>query len=179
MFLNGDIGIWDVVFRSNRTFVLFSTGCPEKGMVITMIEQDTVKLLRECDAGIKMGVASIDEVIGYVHNETFRKRLEDCKDEHDRLKEDLQMLLSEYHDEGKNPNPVAKGMSWMKTNVMLAVEDSDKTVADLMTDGCNMGVKSLNKYLNQYKAADERSKNLAKRLINSEEKLTLDIRGFL
>ena len=29
-----------------------------------MIEQDTIKLLRECDAGIKMGVGSIDEVLG-------------------------------------------------------------------------------------------------------------------
>lgn len=25
-----------------------------------MIEQDTIKLLRECDAGVKMGVASIE-----------------------------------------------------------------------------------------------------------------------
>ena len=27
-----------------------------------MIEPDTIKLLRECDAGIKMGAASIDDV---------------------------------------------------------------------------------------------------------------------
>lgn len=26
-----------------------------------MIEQDTIKLLRECDAGIKMGVSAIEE----------------------------------------------------------------------------------------------------------------------
>ncbi len=42
-----------------------------------------------------------------------------------------------------------------------------------------MGIKSLHKYLNQYKAADERSKDITKRLINIEEKLTLDIREFL
>ena len=28
-----------------------------------MIEQDTIKLLRECDAGVKMGISSIDDVI--------------------------------------------------------------------------------------------------------------------
>ena len=61
----------------------------------------------------------------------------------------------------------------------LAVDESDATVADLMTDGCNMGVKSLNKYLNQYEAADEVSKDIAKRLINLEEKLAVDIRSFL
>jgi hypothetical protein len=59
------------------------------------------------------------------------------------------------------------------------MNESDHTIADLMTDGCNMGVKSLNKYLNQYKAADEKSKDITKRLINLEEKLAVDIRGFL
>ena len=74
---------------------------------------------------------------------------------------------------------MAKGMSWMKTNVELALHDSDHTIADLMTDGCNMGVKSLNKYLNEYEAADEESKDMAKRLIQLEEKLAVDIRDFL
>ena len=31
-----------------------------------MIEQDTVRLLRECDAGVQMGMEAIDEVIGFV-----------------------------------------------------------------------------------------------------------------
>lgn len=144
-----------------------------------MIESDTIKLLRECDAGIKMGVASIDDVLNYVHDERFKKYLTDCKDEHDKLKEEIQILLDKYHDEGKEPNPMAKSMSWMKTNVKLVMNESDETIADLMTDGCNMGVKSLNKYLNQYKAADEKSKDITKRLINLEEKLAIDIRRFL
>lgn len=144
-----------------------------------MIEQDTIKLLRECDAGIKMGVTSIDDVLEYVHSDAFRKYLTDCKIEHDKLKEEIQTLLNAYHDEGKEPSPMAKSMSWIKTNVKLGMDESDKTIADLITDGCNMGVKSLNKYLNQYKAADEKSKDITKRLINLEEKLAIDIRQFL
>lgn len=124
-----------------------------------MIEPDTIKLLRECDAGIKMGVASIDEVLDYVQDATLGKCLADCKDEHNKLKDEIQTLLDEYHDDGKEPNPMAKGMSWIKTNVKLGMDGSDKTIADLMTDGCNMGVKSLNRYLNQYKAADEKTKD--------------------
>ena len=42
-----------------------------------------------------------------------------------------------------------------------------------------MGVKSLNKYLNQYEAADEKTKDITERLINLEEKLVIDIRQFL
>lgn len=144
-----------------------------------MIEQDTIKLLRECDAGIKMGISSIDDVLNYTHNDTLRKYLSDCRSEHKKLNTEIQTLLDKFHDEGKKPSPMAKSMSWIKTNIKLGIDESDKTIADLITDGCNMGVKSLNRYLNQYKAADEKSKDIAKRLINLEEKLAIDIRSFL
>jgi len=144
-----------------------------------MIEQDTIKLLRECDAGIKMGITSIDDVMPHTRSDQLQHMLSKCKDEHENLQGQVQQLLGKYNDEGKNPNPIAKGMSWMKTNMKLGMEDSDATIADLMTDGCNMGVKSLHKYLNQYKAADEKTKDIAKRLINLEEKLALDIREYL
>lgn len=144
-----------------------------------MIEPDTIKLLRECDAGIKMGVASIDDVLEYARSDKLRRRLADCKSEHEKLQRETERLLGEYHDDGKNPSPVAKGMSWIKTNAKLAMDNSDATIAELMTDGCNMGVKSLNRYLNQYQAADEASKDITKRLIHLEEDLTEDIRSFL
>jgi len=144
-----------------------------------MVEQDTIKLLRECDAGVKMGVASIDDVLSYVKNEELKKRLIDCKHEHEQLGLEIEGLLARYGDEGKNPNPIAKGMSWMKTNMKLGMHESDKTVADLMTDGCDMGVKSLSRYLNQYEAAEEKAKDIAKRLIALEEQLGDDIRGYL
>ena len=144
-----------------------------------MVEQDTIKLLRECDAGVKMGTASIDDVLDHVKNDFFKKRLTICKKEHNQLQDEIQKLLDKYQDEGKNPNPMAKGMSKMKTSMKLNMEHTDATIADLMTDGCNMGVKSLNRYLNQYKAADEISKDICKRLINLEEKLAVDIRQYL
>ena len=144
-----------------------------------MIEQDTIKLLRECDAGVKMGVSSIEDVEGYVKNKQFLSLLDDCKMQHRKLDVEIHENLCRYDDSGKDPAPIAKGMSWVKTNVMLAVNESDSTIADLMTDGCNMGVKSLNKYLNKYEAADEKSKDIAKRLINLEEKLAIDIRRYL
>ena len=144
-----------------------------------MIEQDTVKLLRECDAGVKMGVDSIEDVLPHVQSQKMKDTLEKCKQEHEQLEQQIRTALDRFGDEGKNPNPIAKGMSWMKTTVKLGVDDSDATVADLMTDGCNMGVKSLNKYLNQYEAADENTKDITKRLINLEEKLAIDLRGYL
>ena len=144
-----------------------------------MIEQDTVKLLRECDAGIKMGVKSIDDVEKFVKSSEMKEILQDCKNEHVKLEKEVENLLNAYGDDGKAPNPIATGMSWMKTNVKLSMNHSDKTVADLMTDGCNMGVKSLSGYLNQYQAASERSKDIAKKLIAIEADLGESMRAYL
>ncbi|HIT08473.1 MAG TPA: hypothetical protein IAB55_05260 [Candidatus Merdivicinus faecavium] len=144
-----------------------------------MIEQDTVKLLRECDAGVRMGVSSIGEARDYAHSGRLRRLLDDCRAEHEKLGREIEGLLRQYHDEDKELSPMARGMSWVRTNVRLAFGESDSAVAGLMTDGCNMGVKSLARYLNQYQAADEESKAIARRLIGLEERLAKDVRSFL
>ncbi len=144
-----------------------------------MAEQDTLRLLRECDAGVKLGAAAIAEVLEHVQSSRLHQRLAECKADHEKLENELEGLLARRRDGGKDPNPMAKGMSWIKTNMKLAMNESDQTIADLMTDGCNMGVKSLRKYLNQYPAADEKSKDIAKRLIGLEENLAADLKSYL
>ena len=145
----------------------------------TGADGDTVKLLRECDAGIKMGVSAIDDVINDVQNYDFKTLLGDSRSQHQKLQEEIDMLLIKHADDGKEPNPMAKGMSKMKTNMKMAFDGSDNTIADLITDGCNMGVKSLSRYLNQYQSADSKSKNIASRLVEIEDRLSTDIRQFL
>lgn len=144
-----------------------------------MIQEDTIKLLRECNAGIKMGVDSIDEILDETTDRKLMKMLRETMDEHKRLGSETHRLLNRYGDEGKDPNPLAKSMSWIKTNVMMAVDAGDNTIADLITDGCNMGVKSLSRYLNKYEAADEESKNIAKQLIACESDLAQGLRAYL
>lgn len=144
-----------------------------------MVNDDTIELLKQCNAGIKMGISSIDEVLPMVSNEELKRKLEKCKNEHMQLEDETRNILKDYSDDGEEPNAMAKAMSWIKTNVMMTFKPEDETISDLMTDGCNMGVKSLNKYLNQYSAAEEKVKNITKKLINLEEKLAVDIRKYL
>ena len=144
-----------------------------------MIEQDTVRLLRECDKGVKMGISSIDDVYRYVKSESLKRILSESRTDHESLGHDIEDQLMRVGDTGKDPGAIVKGMSWIKTTAMLAMNTSDNTVADLMMDGCNMGVKSLSKYLNQYAAADESSKEVTKKLIKVEENMSHDLRSFL
>lgn len=140
---------------------------------------DTIKLLRECNAGIKMGLSSLDDLLEHVSDDRLRSLLLQSYNTHSRLGEDTREYLEEYHDEGKEPAAMAKMMSWVKTNMKLGGEESDRVVADLVTDGCNMGVKSLYRYLHQYPAAEERVKKLTMAVIEAEDTLVKDVRDYL
>ncbi len=140
---------------------------------------DSIALLKECNAGTKMAVSSIDDVIEEISDPALKQILQKSKEHHAALGDELHALLLEYHKEDKDPNPMAKSMSWLKTNMKMSMEHSDATAADLITDGCNMGIKSLFKYLNQYPAADSRIRALCQKLIKIEEDLRRDLRGYL
>ncbi|MDE7016859.1 MAG: hypothetical protein K2P65_04665 [Lachnospiraceae bacterium] len=144
-----------------------------------MVNQDTISLLKECDSGTKMAVTSIDEVLDKVQADDMKSLLTESKLHHEKLGNEIHSLLIEHHSEEKEPSPMAKGMSWLKTNMKVGMKESDAAVADVITDGCNMGVKSLHKYLNQYPAADKTSKDICKRLVSIEEELCKDLKDYL
>ena len=144
-----------------------------------MNESDTIKLLRECDAGAKMAVSSIDEVLEKVSGPGLKQLLQESREHHEKLENEIHSLLCNYGAQEKEPAAMAKGMSWIKTNVKMSMDDSDAMVADLITDGCNMGTKSLNRYLNQYRGADHASREICGRLITIEEKLCQKMKSYL
>lgn len=144
-----------------------------------MENSDTLSLLKECDSGSKMAVASIDEIFEKVCDSNLKSLLEKSRQHHESLGNEIHALLIEHQSSGQEPNPIAKGMSWMKTNMKMSFDASDASVADLLTDGCNMGIKSLHRYLNQYENADEASKKLCRKLISIEEELYRDLAQYL
>ena len=144
-----------------------------------MENKDTIELLKECDAGPKMAVSSIDEVIDYVKDERFKSILKNTKSHHKKLESEIGRMLKKKGFEGKNPPAAASVMSWMKTNFKLMSDPTYTMVADLITDGCNMGIKSLNEYLNAYDGADKGAKDMCRQLISVEERLCDSIAVYL
>lgn len=144
-----------------------------------MYKDDTCKLLGECDAGIQMAVRAIDEVLPAVESPHLRQELSNSRRTHVRLQDQAKKLLDKHHSVGKTPNTMAKSMNWLKTNVKLAVQPGDQSVADLMIDGCNMGVKSLHRYCNRYPDAGPEAKQLVDRIVEEEQRLTRDIQSYL
>lgn len=144
-----------------------------------MDKNETVKLLRECDSGVKMGIESINDVLDRVESDKMRSLLTDCRNQHEQLGSEIREALSSCNDGGKDPNPIAKGMSKMKTGIELGVDCCDERIADIMTQGADMGVKSLSRYLNQYPNASSESRGFATRLVDLESGLSYGMRQFL
>lgn len=141
--------------------------------------EDTLNLLKECDAGTKTAVNSIKEVLDNVKSENLLKLLTESLSSHEDIGNDIAQYLRELGAHGKDPNPMARVMSWMKINFKMLEKGDDKTVAALMLDGCNMGVKQLSAYLNEYVNADSKAKKLTERLIKAEEELASELKNYL
>jgi len=140
---------------------------------------DTEKLLRETDAGCKMAVSSIEDVIDRAENVNLHKLLKETLESHKRLGDDIGDVLREYGEEGKEPNMIAKGMATMKVDMKMMMDNTDHTIATLMMDGCNMGIQKLAEYVNKYPNADKRAQDFAKRLIDAEDKFMEDLRAYV
>ena len=141
--------------------------------------KDSVYLLKECSAGIRMAVSSIDDVLPYLENGKMKQVLKESKTEHKDLEKDIDNTLHEYNCEGKEPNVMAKGMSKIKTNAEMTFKPTESQAASLITDGCGMGIKSIHKYMNQYPAASSEVMNLANRISTLESKLEEQMKPFL
>lgn len=136
-------------------------------------------LLSECDAGIQMAVSALDEVLPSVENDHLRQEICNSLRTHQRLQDQAKDMLHKRELREKSPNPMAKSMNWLKTNVMLAVKPGDQSVADLVVDGCNMGVKTLRRYCNRYPDASQEATGLVDQVIQEEQRLTRDIQSYL
>lgn len=144
-----------------------------------MANEDTIHLLKECNAGVKMANKGFDEVIDRVKNSKMREQLEESKKKHQEIEEKTESRLKEYGQEDKEPSKMATAMSWMKINGKLAIEPTDSEIASLMIDGCNMGIQSISRYFNKYPAADEEVKKMVDDIVKLEQKLMDELRFYL
>jgi len=142
------------------------------------MDRDTLSLLGDCTAGIDMAVSTMDGILPNVKDQTLRRKIQESVQSHHELRNQTLDLLQRVGGEEKLPNPMAKGMSWLKVNTKMALGGDDTTAAYLVADGCDMGVKSLCRSRNRYPNADQEAKYLAEQLINCEETLSASLRPY-
>lgn len=146
--------------------------------MITM-DEDTINLLKECNAGCKSGTNSMEQVLPYIQNEKLKSIIDEYNDKHIKIGDECHQMLNAYHEEEKDPKVSAKAFSWISTEMKLMMNNDTHEIADIMIDGCNMGIKSVSEYINKYKSASTESVDLAKKLVKTEQEFMNDLLGYL
>ncbi|WP_238457727.1 hypothetical protein [Desulforamulus ferrireducens] len=121
----------------------------------------------------------MEQVKPYISNEKLMSIINQYIDKHIKIGNECQQMLSQYNAEEKDPQVTAKAFSWISTEVKLMLNNDTHKIADIMIDGCNMGIKSVSSYINKYKAASNESVNLAKSLVKMEQEFMNDLLEFL
>jgi len=148
-------------------------------MDLKMSGNDTKAVLRECSAGTRMAIESIDGMIDSVENNELSQILTDCRRDHEHLGEKAEQLLSEMGENGKNPPPIARAMSWMKVNIMMNGDNPNPNAAMIAYDGCAMGIKTLAKCMNESPNAEGGATGIAKDIIKCERQTMENVQRFL
>ena len=143
------------------------------------MEDHTIALLQECSQGCKMGIKSINQVSEYVSDQKLKRIMETYQGEHQRIEAEADKMLSMFGLSGKQPEMMATAMSWVSTEMKMMMKDDDKQAAKIMTEGCDMGIRTICGFINQYAGASKSSLGLAKNLVNMEEKFREEMKPYL
>lgn len=143
------------------------------------MEEDTRKLLQECNRGCKMAIDSIEQVRGHISDGRLEKVIDDFECKHRKSEEESSAILGQAGQEEKEPGAAASAFAWMSTGMKLAMKDDNRQIAKLMMDGCNMGIQSISESINKYQDASKESMHIAKNLVKMEEDFMGELKDFL
>jgi len=143
------------------------------------MNEDTRKLLEECDSGCKMAVESMKHALEFAKDEDLKKLLFLYKEKHERLGEEAKIMLHEAGHKGKDPGIMASTFAWVTEETKLMWEDDNNQIAKLMMNGANMGIQSISEFRNKYDQADENAQAIAMKLVRVEEEFLQELKKFL
>ncbi len=143
------------------------------------MNEDTCKLLEECNTGSKMALNAMEQIGDYIEDDSLKEMVQSYKEEHEKIKEKSSALLKEHGKEEKDPGAIATIYGKVATEVKLMIKDDSSQIAKLMMDGSNMGIQNISKSQNQYSEASSESQSLADSLIKLDEKFLKDLKKYL
>lgn len=135
------------------------------------MNEDSVRLLKEVNAGCKNATDSFGQVMDFVKDEKLKVLIDKYNKKHVKIGDQCHQMLNDHGMDEKDPPTMAKAMMWFTTEVKMLIDDDDSRIAKLLADGCNMGIQSLNKYMNEYEQAGQEETELASRLVDIETEL--------
>lgn len=143
------------------------------------MDDDSIKLLKECSSGCKMAIKSIEQIYEYVTERKLAGLLQAYRSKHETMQHKITCLLEEEGKEAEEPSKMAKVCSWFDIEMKMLMNSDEHQIAKLMMDGCNMGIQKLSEYINKYTHASAECVKIAKELVKAEEDFMAEMKSFV
>ncbi len=143
------------------------------------MNSDSITLLKECNSGCKMATNSMEQVKSYVENQELLNLIEKNLKLHTDIGDECHVMLNQTGEDEKDPSKMAATFAKMETEMKLLIEKDTHKIAEILIDGCHMGIKSLSENLNKYKAAEGSVISQTRKLIKIEQIMGDELLTFL
>lgn len=128
------------------------------------------KMLECISQTADMGRDSLTQVMDKTDNNQFRQVLRAQRDEYDQLYREAAQMQSARGQSPKEAMPMAKMSSRISSMMKTAMaSDTTSKIAEMVIQGSTMGVTEVTKNLNDYDGSNHQLKNLAEKLIKTEQ----------
>ncbi len=143
------------------------------------MEQD-VQFLNEIYQDAKMGEQSIKNILPSVKDKELLQHLETQMSGYSEFYNRAQEQLAQMGQIPKENGMMEKMMVGMSTKMNTMIDSTPSHLAEMVIEGCNMGVVQMNKHLNHYEEqADKEVIKLAKDMLKFEEQGAESLKSYL
>ena len=140
---------------------------------------DTIELLNFISQNAKMGVETLSRLVQITQEEEFKNYLTEYLDGYQSFLSDADKRLKKKKEESKDLSPMAKVMSYLSLSFNTMIDKSPSHVAEMVMQGCSMGIIDITKRIKQYSGAEKTALTLAEKLLKFEQKNFSRLQKFL
>lgn len=140
---------------------------------------DDITIFREVQRNAEMAIKSIDTISDMIHNDELSRDISKQVIKYSEIKNKALDKLYEAKAQPYHTNRIEDMMLVGGIHSKTILNTSTSHIAELMIQGSNRGIMEMNKVLNHNKNAEDKSIELAKELMDYEEKNIERLKNYL
>ena len=140
---------------------------------------DNARLLNFVYQNAQMGVDSIRQLMGIVENKELKEHLKAQFQGYEEFQDTARRMLEENGFDEKEISAFSKISTYLMINMQLLTDKSTTHIAEMMIQGSTMGVTKSLRTLRDCRPEDPRVKDLADKLLKTEQANIEEMKTFL
>ena len=139
----------------------------------------TQKLLQTIVENARMGADACDQLMPKTSDMTLRQELMNERQQYENACRDAEAQLMQLGVHPHPKGPMARAGMWMGMEMNTMMDKSASHIADMLIQGCTMGVVEMTKARNSLPDADAQAQGVASALVTAQQESIERLKVFL